>query len=50
MKEGNVLFNEIFKTFYLWLSDITYEVKDRSHAKREIYNRHFMADTYRLTP
>ena len=33
-KEGNVLFNDAFDTFYLWLFDVRHMVKDHSGTKR----------------
>ena len=33
-KEGNVLFNDTFNTFYLWLYGVKHMVKDHSHSER----------------
>ena len=33
-KEGNVLFNDILNTFYLWLYGIGQMLKDHSNSKR----------------
>ena len=33
-KEGNVLFNDPFNTFYLWLYGVRHMVKDRSDSER----------------
>ena len=33
-KEGNVLFNDAFNTFYLWLYGIGHIVKDHSDSER----------------
>ena len=34
-KEGNVLFNDVLNTFYLWLYGIRHMVKDHSDSERE---------------
>ena len=34
-KEGNVLFNDTFNTFYIWLYGMGYMVKDHSARKRK---------------
>ena len=33
-KEGNVLFNDAFNTFYLWLYGIRHMVKDHSNSEK----------------
>ena len=33
--EGNVLFNDALNTFYLWLHEIRYMVKDHSDSERK---------------
>ena len=33
-KEGNVLFNDTFNTFYLWLYGLRHVVKDHSESER----------------
>ena len=33
-KEGNVLFNDVLNTFYLWLYGIRHMVKDHSDSER----------------
>ena len=34
-KEGNILFNDVLITFYLWLYGIRHMVEDHSDSKRE---------------
>ena len=34
MKGGNVLFNDTLNTFYLWLFEVRYMVKDHSDSER----------------
>ena len=34
MKKGNVLCNDAFNTFYLWLYGVGHMVKDHSHSER----------------
>ena len=31
---GNVLFNDVLNTFYLWLYGVRHMVKDQSHSER----------------
>ena len=35
MVEGNVLCNDAFNTFYLWLYEVRHTVKDHSDRERE---------------
>ena len=35
MKEGNALFNDALKTFYLWLCGIGHMIKVHSDSERE---------------
>ena len=34
-KEGNVIFNDMFNTFYLWLYGVRHMIKDHSDSERE---------------
>ena len=47
-KEGNVLFNDAFSTFYLWLYGVRHMVKDHTKTKEETCICH-MGYSFRLT-
>ena len=46
-KEGNVLFNDVLNTFYLWLYGVVYMVNDNS-AREETCCHHNMGYSFQL--
>ena len=47
-KEGNVLFNDTLKTFYLWLYGVEHMVKDHSAIAREETRCHHIGYFFQL--
>ena len=47
-KEGNILFNDTFNTFYLWIYVVGHMVQDHSDSREETHCRHCMGYSFLL--